>query len=368
MHLSIDDYNVNEKEGKRELPNKFVEAFQPENFNQTGFPSRIEDEMEVYKFIECMHDGRLKKYYESKACMYAPTYEEFEIMKALAKDIYQFSKEKYGKGIVVKASLLASINVLRRIKYLSGGEQKLPTVFEIGGGNGILGTLLHRFGYKYIATDITQAFYLTQNNLWEGLHPDCVVECMEAIENLNAIDNGKIIHIPYWKLWELRNSDLEADIIVSNHNLVEMHKLSLKFYLQYAKQLMRNSKYKLFIAQQQGEVITKNVDYLLHTFRDMGFEIIYSEREFIVWALNTKEHIIPVHFGSLMRQDSYQRAFPVCGNPLDETAARIYLGERKIRDKQKVSLLEMEEYFHTLDDNIDSPDEEFIHYCGLSDL
>lgn len=225
--------------------------------------------------------------------------------------------------------------------------------------------MLYRSGYRYISTDITQAFYITQNNLWERLYPGCVEECTGDIDGLNEIE-GKIVHIPYWKLWELRNSNLEADIIVSNHNLAEMHERALRFYLQYAKQLMRNSGFKLFVAQSPGSTRFRNVDYLLRTFDTMGFALLYSERQFIVFALKDKKQIMPVHLGDLMRTQSYQNAFPICGNPLDKTVEKIYLAERNVHDEQKVSLKEIEQYFGSLDDHVDTPDEEFIHYCGYS--
>lgn len=247
---------------------------------------------------------------------------------------------------------------------LSRGVDLRPTIFEIGGGNGILGVMLHDSGYRYISTDITQAFYITQNNLWEGLYPDSVEECTGSVDGLNEIAPGKMMHIPYWKLWELRNSDLEADIIVSNHNLAEMHERSLRFYLQYAKQLMRNSKHKLFVAQAPGYTGMRKVDYILRTFDEMGFALLYSEREFIVFALKDKKQIMPVHFGDLMRKESYQDAFPICGNPLDKTASMLYMAEQDVRDEKKVPLQEIEEYFKSLDENVDSPDEEFVHYCG----
>lgn len=366
MFLSVNEYNIKEKEGKQALSNRFIEAFQPELFEKIGFPTRIEDEKEVYKFLDSMHDGRLARYYGSYNFVYAPTYEEYEMMKIMAKDIYQLTEKRYAKGILVKAPLLASMNIFRKIKYIE--EETLPTVFEIGGGNGVLGALLHRSGHKYISTDITQAFYLTQNNLWEGLESDCVMECMDSLENLNDTEKYKMIHIPYWKLWELRNSDLEADIMVSNHNLAEMHERALRFYLQYAKQLMRNSEYKLFIAQAPGSVRFRNVDYLLRTFSEMGFELLYSERYFIIFALRDKKEIIPVHIGDLMRKENFEDAFPVCGNPLDKTVETIYIGEQKVRNKTKVSLQEIKEFYLSLDKNIDSPDEEFIHYCGFTDI
>lgn len=131
MFLTVDEYNALEREGKKELSNRFLEAFQPELFLNAGFPTRIEDNNEVYKFLDSMHDGRMQWYYEDKNMQYSPTYEEFELIKELSKDIYHISKDVYGRGVIVKAPMLCSMNILRRIKYLSGKSQ--PVVFELGG-------------------------------------------------------------------------------------------------------------------------------------------------------------------------------------------------------------------------------------------
>lgn len=367
MFLTVEQYNTYEEEGRQNVPNKFLEAFQSENFETVGFPSRIRNSKEIYKFLDSMHDGRLRFYYEDKNLACAPTYEEFETIKTLSKDIYDFSAETYGRGVVVKAPILAMSKVCRKIKALSElnvCEENMPTIFEIGAGNGVLGIMLHRLGYKYISTDVTQAFYLEQNNLWEGLDPDCVMECFDCIDNLKDIDKDKMIHIPYWKLWELRNTNLEADIVVSNDNLLEMTEMALRFYLQYSKQLMRNSEYKLFVAWHPGSALLRQVDYLLPLFDEMGYALLYSERFFVVFALKDKKQILPAHIGDIMAREHYRKAFPVWGNPLDKTAAMIYKANQKAHDEPKVPLAEIEKYFYSLDKNPDTEDEEFIHYCG----
>ena len=72
MILTVDEYNALEREGKKGLSNRFLEAFQPEFFSNVGFPTRIEDDKEVYKFLDSMHDGRMQWYYEDKNMQYSP--------------------------------------------------------------------------------------------------------------------------------------------------------------------------------------------------------------------------------------------------------------------------------------------------------
>jgi len=362
MLLTVEQYDSAERAGKRQLSNRFLEAFQPVHFEKVGYPTRIENGMEVMRFLDSMHDGRLKRYCEKEH--YAPTYEEFEMIKDLTDSIYQMSKSKYGKGVIVKAPMLSSMNVLRRLRILTYNRVEggcLPTIFEIGGGSGILGAMSHKAGYPYISTDITQSFYLTQNNLWATLFPDCVQEHIDSVPSFNTVHPGQMVHIPYWKLWELRNSELEADIMVANHCLSEMHDRSLRFYLQYGKRLMRNSRYKLFAAQNSGAIGygSGDVEYLLRTFDEMGYALLYSQEDFVVFCLKDKQDISPV-------KTVYARkyGFPVCENVKDKTAALFYAADREMKSTATVSLEELEKYFYSLDTDIDSPDEEFIHYCN----
>lgn len=367
MYLTVKNYDLSEKEGKKNLSNRFLQAFQPVTFDKAGYPTRIESEDEVYRFLDTMHENRLKLYYESEYYEYAPTCIEFEIIKKVVKNIYEFSRKKYGHGIIVKATMLSSMNVLRRIKCLTVSEN-LPTIFEVGGGTGILGALLYETGYKYISTDITQAFYMTQNNLWEGLFPECVEESLNSVENLNEIVMEKIIHIPYWKLWELRCNELEADIMVANHCLTEMHPWSLHFYLSYGKWLMRNSKYKLFIAQSAGRFNSGNFEYLLKSFHEMGYALLYSEKDFVIFSLRSKDGILPINISDLLQKYNGSGKFPICRNEKDKTANLFENAYLDVAGKEKVSLKEIENYFVSLDGNIDSPDEEFMHYCGYDSL
>lgn len=128
--LTIDIYNACEKEGKQYLSDRFLEAFQPVDFQTDGWPTQIYSEKEIYKYLDSQHEGRVRYYYEDWG--FTPTYEEFEMIKDIARDIYHFSLNQYNKGIVVKASMLCSGDVFRRIKNLAIAE-KSPAIFEIGG-------------------------------------------------------------------------------------------------------------------------------------------------------------------------------------------------------------------------------------------
>lgn len=361
MFLNVEYYNNEESIKKWELPNRFLQAFQPEIFEKIGFPSKINSNKEVFRFIDSMHDGRLDYYYNIEKMQ--PTRLEFEKIKELCKDISGYTCKRYSKNIIVKAPLLTATTAVRIIKALTDANN-IPTIFEIGGGSGMVGAMLHKEGYPYISTDITQAFYITQNNLWEGLFPDKVEECFEMPVELK--DTDKIYHIPYWNLWKLRESELEADIIVANHCLAEMHEYSLRFYLAYGKQLLRNSKYKLLIAQAPGTLKFRNMEFLMRTFWVMGYELLYSDSTILVLSLQEKENSMPIDYSEWLSEykNSNLVYLPEIENLNDDSAALIYKFKKQINKEEKVSLDEIKNYFYSLGKNTDTPDEEFIHYIG----
>lgn len=362
MYLSVEEYNKEEIVKKAELSNRFLQAFQPEIFEKLGFPSRINSNREVFRFIDSMHDGRLKWYYDEAEMQ--PTEIEFKKIKELCKDISNYTRRVYNKNVVVKAPLLSAMTTVRTIKALTDSSN-VPTIFEIGGGSGIVGAMLHKEGYPYISTDITQAFYLTQNNLWEGLFPNKVEECFEL--PIVKKNKEKMYHIPYWNLWNLRNSDLEADIIVANHCLAEMHEFSLRFYLAYGRQLLRNSKYKLLVAQAPGSLVYKNMEFLMRTFYRMGYVLLYSDSNILILSLQNKENSVPINYSEWMIEykNFYKGLhFPKVENINDSTAALICKYMKQIENEDKISLNEMNTYFESLCKYTDTPDEEFIHYIG----
>lgn len=88
-------------------------------------------------------------------------------------------------------------------------------IFKIGGGSGTLCCLLLEDNIKYSATDVTQAFYLIQNRLFDYVTNDDINELVN--QNLNI--NSKCIYLPYWKLCEMRENPIDIDLVFSNHAL-----------------------------------------------------------------------------------------------------------------------------------------------------
>lgn len=408
MELKVETYDNNEAEAKSRISNRFIEAFQPETFQDVGFPGRIKKEIETYRYIDSMHDGRLEMYFKC----FSPTQNEFDIIKDMCLRVNEYSKKRYGKGITVKAPLLSSVNAFRKIEQITGylGGVK-PAIFEIGPGNGMLGAMLHKAGYPYAATDITQAFYLEQNHLWNGLYPGQVVECVE--ETMSDLSSKSICHIPYWKLWQYRNRDMGVDIMMSNHALTEMHENSLRFYLEFGKSIMKSSKIRLFVAQWPGCALKHSWNTVVSAFEDTGYKMVYNKDSYYIFHLVsipkkgkaenlldadadtplTKarqripvpakkrylevKKIVPVPVKTrilgiknafeeqVRKQAIIARRIEATKNKLSE---HIDSAEEKVTREPKVKYGEMKAFFEGVSDSYDTPDEEFVHYIGKDNL
>lgn len=270
MSLSIDEYNKQECKGKIMLSNRFIRAFKPKLFEAGGFPTTVQVEDELIRYIDSMHAYSFDTHY-NKLCG-GITREEFELLKKCTYDIYELTKKTYRGEFLVKAPMIASICEKRIIEAALGTIEN-KRVFEIGGGSGTLGCLLLEDGIKYAATDVTQAFYLIQNRLFNHICQNSINELVN--EELN--NNSRCIHIPYWKLWEMRNSPIETDLVVSNHALLEMSPNSLRFYLNFCRKALEKSEEGIFVFQGGGWRIDQNLIDLINLFEEYGYYLKYFD-------------------------------------------------------------------------------------------
>lgn len=243
--LSIEDYNSKEIDGRIKLSNRFIRAFRPKLFENGGFPTTVQKEEELVRYIDSMHAYSFESHYNDLCG--GITEKEFSLLKKTTNDIYDMTTRKYNADFLVKAPMIASICEKRIIEAALGITDD-KRIFEIGGGSGTLGCLLLEDNIKYSATDVTQAFYLIQNRLFDYITNGDINELVNQDLNINS----KCIHLPYWKLWEMRESPIDIDLVVSNHALLEMSPNSLRFYLNFCKAAMGNSKDGLFVFQGGG--------------------------------------------------------------------------------------------------------------------
>lgn len=371
--LSIEDYDNNEIDGKIKLSNRFIRAFRPKLFDAGGFPTTVQKEEELVRYIDSMHAYNFENHY-NVLCS-GITEKEFELLKKTTIDIYNMTTKKYFANFLVKAPLIASICEKRIIEAALGSTDG-KRIFEIGGGSGSLGCLLLEDNIKYSATDVTQAFYLIQNRLFDYITNGNVNELVT--QNLNI--NSKCIHIPYWKLWEMRENPISFDLVISNHALLEMSPNSLKFYLNFCKIAMKNSKDGLFVFQGGGWRIDQTLIDLIELFDEYGFYLKYFDhsKEIAGFSLkcgSVKNEVLSALKKLLVSGVDKEKIYSLGThinsrlNPnqifyCDDVGKRMNSAFLKILAEDKVDIDYVKKFYDDLHSKTDTPDDEFAEYIS----
>lgn len=369
--LSIEDYNSHEIDGKIGLSNRFIRAFRPKLFENGGFPITVIKEEELIRYIDSMHAYSLEKHF-NELCG-GITKEEFELLKKCTKDIYEVTKNYYNGNFLVKAPMIASICEKRIIESALGTTDE-KRIFEIGGGAGTLGSLLLEDNINYAATDVTQAFYLIQNRLYNYITDFKMNEL--ATENLS--ESAPCIHVPYWKLWDLKDHPFNIDLVVSNHALLEMSPNSLRFYLNFCRKAMENSKDGLFVFQGGGWRIEQNLIDLIALFDEYEYNLKYFDhsKEIAVFSLSkgnvTKEVLYELK--KLLEQEIENEKIYALGNHIrtrldkdkiffcDDLGERMDIAFKEKQQDSKISFNELLEFYAQFENIKESPDDEFGNY------
>lgn len=116
--ISIEDYNSKEIDGKAILSNRFIRAFRPKLFENGGFPTTVQKELELAIYIDSMHAYSFESHYNNLCG--GITEQEFYLLKKTTEDIYDMTKQKYNFDFLVKAPMIASICEKRIIESALG--------------------------------------------------------------------------------------------------------------------------------------------------------------------------------------------------------------------------------------------------------
>ena len=216
-----------ESNAKLFLPNRVIQAFSPFTFEKVGYPTRITDYRELWCFHDVMQENRfqgwLRNYFPNG--MSTKEFDMFgksinitnEYGKLLAADV-QPRRLSAGEN-----SLITSLYNWRNIHALLSLNNKefRGNTFEVGPGNGYLSLLLAMSGYRVTALENTQAFYLYQKGLFQFTK-----------EKIGNATYEKPKHICWWEFPSLAaDAFVDADIVIANHMLNEMHIWALRFLL-----------------------------------------------------------------------------------------------------------------------------------------
>lgn len=213
--------------------------------------------------------------------------------------MYEFTERNFGMRFLVKAPIVDAVFIHRIIDAVSEGRNVVIT--EIGAGSGMLGATLLNEGIKYRCIDVTQSFYLLQN--W--LLPIFAGSTDELV--IGDYKDSQFVHIPYWKIWDMRFEEIYTDIFTCNHALLEMTPTAIVYYLKLAKMWMKNSQIKAFVMRSWGWEMQCKKKEAIDIFQKQGFELIYLDNysSIIIFKLIEDRDIRYVNYEELEHRELY---------------------------------------------------------------
>ena len=348
--ISIEEYNIAERQAAKFCTNRKIEAFMPTAYAFTGYPVTIDDESVLHKYLDVMQEGRLKETVDKLLFGLRP--DELEAVIDIAKKTYQMSKSSYDFGVVPHDSLIRSILALRHIRELhpAGG-----LVFEAGPGSGYLTALLVYFGYRVVSMDVAQAFYLVQNHLWNNLFPGDVEELATTTTTLEEAvhsSTSKIIHVPWWVFAseDTQHAEIKFDCATANHMFGEMHQYARTYMIKLLSKWLSkpNSPQTSLVAESLGLDLGNSHIHTFATLQNYGFTQVYRERSSYIFTLNEQT--------DLKTEEKIQ-----FNSNLDKVRTTKSM-------RNKVSYTEIEDALRNISDtgSIATRDEEFFNFIDES--
>jgi len=266
MSNIVDKYNQAERAGWATVSNRAIEAFSLEVFNTLGYPCRIDDESELWRYHDVMQEGRFK---ENLRLIGKYSEHEFDLVTRTAKQILYFSEchlpiRNSGKHALTRS--LYQYQLLMKHRPHDGPLR----ILEIGPGSGYLGMLLANDGHQYFAMDAAQAFYLYQKKLWSDIYGSDYFDYSESSSRPATV---KVTHIPWWQFANLSIPIPDVDVVTINHALTEMHPQAVKTIFTRLYSAWGDNDKKLVLAEALGYDYFKRKDSMFADIRSASFSV-----------------------------------------------------------------------------------------------
>jgi hypothetical protein len=123
--------------------------------------------------------------------------DEMELAETVCRHACELSLEISGERQVPAGSILGALLALRHVRLMFP-DPGSTTILEVGPGDGSLGAMLIQAGYSYISTDVSQAFYLVQSNLFSRVGGERFTEMAtdsRDLTSLTSITRGAAFHV-----------------------------------------------------------------------------------------------------------------------------------------------------------------------------
>jgi len=262
----VEKYNQAERAGRATVSNRVIEAFSLEVFETLGYPCRIDDESELWRYHDVMQEGRFK---ENLRLIGSYSDHDFDLVTSTAKQILSFSERELTMRNSGKYALTRSLYQYQLLMKNRPHDGPLR-ILEIGPGSGYLGMLLANDGHQYFAMDAAQAFYLYQKKLWSNIYG---TDYIDFSESSSRPDSAKVTHIPWWRFANLSIPIPNVDMVTINHALCEMHPTAVKTIFARLYAAWGDDDKKLVLAEGWGYDYFKRKKVMLKDIRTASFTI-----------------------------------------------------------------------------------------------
>ena len=353
----VEKYNQAERAGRATVSNRAIESFSLEVFNTLGYPCRIDDESELWRYHDVMQEGRFK---ENLRLIGSYSDHEFDLVTRTAKQILGFSERHLPIRNSGKHALTRSLYQYQLLMKHRPHDGPLR-ILEIGPGSGYLGMLLANDGHQYFAMDAAQAFYLYQKKLWSDIYG---ADYFDYSESSSRPETAKITHITWWQFANLSIPIPDVDVVTINHALAEMHPQAVKTIFTRLYSAWGDTDKKLVLAEALGYDYFKRKQAMLTDIRNAGFfggEIINGHR---IWRPNKSEANLETLFLNkhLTRRDRAKESFIKRKKNLIKRTLRFPIGQRvaKLIKRGPITALQNQSKLNKLIDSQTQPIHDFF--------
>jgi len=372
----VEAYDLAEQGAIPGVGNRIIASSRPGHFMRNAYPDTVREEAELGRYVDVMHEGRFDAYIESLGGL---THEEFALFRRINESVAAISEQRYGRKRVVGAALLSSIYIFRHLRALYAPG---ATIFDLGPGCGYLGALLVLSGYSYLASDVSQAFYVYQNHLLNAVTGGKVIELAtdaRALREITELEPGAALHIPWWKyVVPEQKIRLPLDCVSPNHMLCEMSNVSLSFNLRVWTDLGITL---VFDSWGSGNDVPAWL--VAKRLTEAGFVFAYSDGRLNVVVPNdaatavgalrlpNTERTPSEEFYSLRQygESGFQRAFrpPVYRDQANVLGRKIMEHENALRAVPMIGAAEIRSFLMDLrgEPTIETDDEMFMRFVGV---
>ena len=266
MSNIVDKYNQAELVGRATVSNRAIESFSLEVFDTLGYPCRIDDESELWRYHDVMAEGRFKP---NLRLIGNYSEHEFDLVTKTAKQILGFSERHLPIRNSGKHALTRSLHQFQLLMKHRPHDGPLR-ILEIGPGSGYLGMLLANDGHQYFAMDAAQAFYLYQKKLWSDIYG---ADYFDYSESSSRPDTAKVTHMPWWQFANLSIPIPDVDVVTINHALAEMHPQAVRTIFARLYSAWGDTDKKLVLAESLGYDYFKRKEAMFTDIRTESFTV-----------------------------------------------------------------------------------------------